>query len=44
MRQILDVDETVIVRIINDMPYPTSIHWHVIETVNYSDSTNVCLS
>jgi len=38
---VLDVGDTLIVRLINDLPYPTGIHWHGIELENYSDGTEV---
>lgn len=38
---LLDVGDTLIVRLINDLPYPTGIHWHGIELENYSDGTEV---
>jgi FtsP/CotA-like multicopper oxidase with cupredoxin domain len=38
---ILDVGDTLIVRLINDLPYPTAIHWHGIELENYSDGAEV---
>ena len=37
----LTVDDTVIVRLINDLPYPTGIHWHGIELTNSADGTPV---
>ena len=37
----LEVGDTLIVRLINDLPYPTGIHWHGIELENYSDGTEV---
>jgi FtsP/CotA-like multicopper oxidase with cupredoxin domain len=33
--------DTVIVRLINDLPYPTGIHWHGIELQNSADGTEV---
>ena len=36
--------DTLIVRLINDLPYPTGIHWHGIELENYSDGTEVTQS
>lgn len=41
---LLDVGDTLIVRLINDLPYPTGIHWHGIELENYSDGTEVTQS
>lgn len=41
---LLDVNDTLIVRLINDLPYPTGIHWHGIELENYSDGTEVTQS
>ena len=38
---LLNVDDTLIVRLVNDLPYPTGIHWHGIELENYSDGTEV---
>ena len=38
---LLDKADTLIVRLINDLPYPTGIHWHGIELENYSDGTEV---
>lgn len=29
---LLDVGDTLIVRLINDLPYPTGIHWHGINS------------
>jgi FtsP/CotA-like multicopper oxidase with cupredoxin domain len=40
----LEVNDTLIVRLINDLPYPTGIHWHGIELNNYSDGTEVTQS
>lgn len=37
----LTVGDTVIVRLVNNLPYPTGIHWHGIELNNYSDGTEV---
>ena len=37
----LNVGDTVIVRLINDLPYPTGIHWHGIELQNSADGTPV---
>lgn len=37
----LMVNDTVIVRLINDLPYPTGIHWHGIELTNSADGTPV---
>jgi FtsP/CotA-like multicopper oxidase with cupredoxin domain len=41
---LLDVGDTLIVRLINDLPYPTGIHWHGIELENYADGTEVTQS
>src|SRR4051812_13862800 len=38
---LLEVGDTLIVRLINDLPFPTGIHWHGIELENYSDGTEV---
>lgn len=38
---LLDVGNTLTVRLINDLHYPTGIHWHGIELENYSDGTEV---
>lgn len=38
---LLNVGDTLIVRLINDLPYPTGIHWHGIELENYADGTEV---
>lgn len=40
----LTVGDTLIVRLINDLPYPTGIHWHGVELENYSDGTEVTQS
>jgi FtsP/CotA-like multicopper oxidase with cupredoxin domain len=40
----LNVGDTLIVRLVNDLPYPTGIHWHGIELENYSDGTEVTQS
>jgi FtsP/CotA-like multicopper oxidase with cupredoxin domain len=37
----LNKDDSVVVRLINDLPYPTGIHWHGIELENYADGTEV---
>ena len=37
----LTVGDTVIVRLVNDLPYPTGIHWHGIELQNSADGTPV---
>jgi FtsP/CotA-like multicopper oxidase with cupredoxin domain len=37
----LTVGNTVIVRLINNLPYPTGIHWHGIELGNSADGTEV---
>jgi FtsP/CotA-like multicopper oxidase with cupredoxin domain len=37
----LTVGDTVVVRLINDLPYATGIHWHGIELENYADGTEV---
>ena len=35
----LTVGDTVIVRLVNNLPYPTGIHWHGIELANSADGT-----
>ena len=35
----LNVGDTVVVRLVNDLPHPTGIHWHGIELANYVDGT-----
>jgi FtsP/CotA-like multicopper oxidase with cupredoxin domain len=35
------VGDTLIIRLLNDLPHPTGIHWHGIELENYSDGTEV---
>lgn len=37
----LSVGDTVIVRLVNNLPYPTGIHWHGIELANSADGTEV---
>jgi FtsP/CotA-like multicopper oxidase with cupredoxin domain/uncharacterized membrane protein len=37
----LTVGDTVVVRLVNDLPYPTGIHWHGLELENYADGTEV---
>jgi FtsP/CotA-like multicopper oxidase with cupredoxin domain len=37
----LDVGQTAVVRLVNDLPVPTGIHWHGIELANYADGTEV---
>ena len=37
----LTVGDTVVVRLINNLPYEMGIHWHGIELENYSDGTEV---
>lgn len=37
----LDVGDTAVVRLINDLPHPTGIHWHGIELHNSDDGTPV---
>lgn len=37
----LNVDDTVIVRLINKLDHPTGIHWHGIELSNSADGTEV---
>lgn len=37
----LNVGDTAIVRLINELPYPTGIHWHGIELANSADGTEV---
>jgi len=37
----LTVGDTVVVRLINDLPYPIGIHWHGVELDNYSDGTEL---
>jgi FtsP/CotA-like multicopper oxidase with cupredoxin domain len=37
----LTVGDTVIVRLVNKLPYPTGIHWHGIELANSADGTEV---
>jgi len=36
-----NVGDTAIIRLINELPHPTGIHWHGIELANYSDGTPV---
>ena len=40
----LTVGDSVVVRLINDLPYPVGIHWHGIELENYSDGTEITQS
>lgn len=40
----LNVGETAIVRLVNNLPYPTGIHWHGIELANSADGTEVTQS
>src|SRR5512145_3172903 len=35
----LTVGDTVIARLVNNLPYPTGIHWHGIELGNSADGT-----
>lgn len=37
----LNLDDTVIVRLINELDHPTGIHWHGIELANSADGTEV---
>ncbi len=37
----LNVDDTAIVRLINELDHPTGIHWHGIELANSADGTEV---
>jgi FtsP/CotA-like multicopper oxidase with cupredoxin domain len=37
----LNVGETVVVRLVNLLPYPLGIHWHGVELENYSDGTEL---
>jgi FtsP/CotA-like multicopper oxidase with cupredoxin domain len=37
----LNVDDTVVVRLINELDHPTGIHWHGIELANSADGTEV---
>ena len=37
----LTVGQTVVVRLVNLLPYELGIHWHGIELENYSDGTEV---
>ncbi|CAE6509523.1 conserved hypothetical protein [Nitrosomonas nitrosa] len=37
----LNVGDTVIVRVVNDLPHPSGIHWHGIELHNSADGTPV---
>lgn len=37
----LDVGDTVVVRLVNDLPHSTGIHWHGVELMNYADGTEV---
>jgi FtsP/CotA-like multicopper oxidase with cupredoxin domain len=36
-----NVGDTAIIRLINELPHPTGIHWHGIELANYADGTPV---
>ena len=38
---LLNVNDTVIVRLVNELDHPTGIHWHGIELSNSSDGTEV---
>ncbi|HTF04305.1 MAG TPA: multicopper oxidase domain-containing protein, partial [Bacteroidia bacterium] len=38
---VLEKGDTLIVRLINDLPHPVGIHWHGIELQNYSDGTEI---
>ena len=37
----LNVGDTAIIRLINNLPYPSGIHWHGIELANSADGTEV---
>jgi FtsP/CotA-like multicopper oxidase with cupredoxin domain len=37
----LNIGDSVVVRLINDLPYEIGIHWHGVELENYSDGTEV---
>jgi FtsP/CotA-like multicopper oxidase with cupredoxin domain len=37
----LTVGQTVVVRLVNNLPHPTGIHWHGVELENYSDGTEL---
>lgn len=37
----LNVNQTVVIRLVNDLRVPTGIHWHGIELANYADGTEV---
>ena len=37
----LNVDDTLIVRLVNDLPHPAGIHWHGIELQSAADGTPV---
>src|SRR5437773_2744651 len=37
----LTKDQTVVVRLVNLLPYEIGIHWHGVELENYSDGTEV---
>ena len=37
----LTVGQTVVVRLVNELPYEIGIHWHGIELENYADGTEV---
>ena len=40
----LNVGETAIVRLVNNLPYATGIHWHGVELANSADGTEVTQS
>jgi FtsP/CotA-like multicopper oxidase with cupredoxin domain len=40
----VNVGETVVVRLINDLSYRLGIHWHGLELANYSDGTEITQS
>ena len=37
----LNVGDSVVVRLVNMLPYPMGIHWHGVELENYSDGTEI---
>ena len=37
----LNVNDSVVVRLVNMLPYPMGIHWHGVELENYSDGTEI---
>ena len=37
----LNVGDTAVIRLINELPYQLGIHWHGVELENYSDGTEV---